>query len=61
MTTIGEEIEKFKEEYNSGDIVHKYIMHTILLMDEFKITQELKWLKEQPEITREQYLKALSH
>lgn len=61
MATLGQEIEKFKEEYNKGDIVHKYIIHTILLMENFKISQELDWLKEQPEITREQYLKALSH
>lgn len=59
MATIGEEIQKWKDEYNNGDVIHKYIMHTVLLMEKFKIEQEYEWLKTQPEITREEYLKAL--
>lgn len=61
MTTLKENIEAWKNEYNDGDIVHKYIMHTILLMEHFKIEQIKEWVEKQPEITREDYLKALDN
>jgi len=61
MVTIGEEINEWIEKYNKSDIVGKYLMHTILLLNEFKIKKQLEYLKTQPEITKEQFNKALNH
>lgn len=57
--TIGEEIEDWKRRYQSNDTVGRYIMGTVLLLQEFKVEQEMKWLKTQPEISRKEYEEAL--
>lgn len=62
MATIGEEIKTWEREYMEGDAVHRYVMHTLLLLQSFKVEQELLFLKTHPdlEVTREQFEKALS-
>lgn len=57
MTTIGEEIERWKKEYEAGDTVHKYLERTILLLTKFETEKKLEYIES--EITLEQYLAAL--
>ncbi|MDD3474446.1 MAG: hypothetical protein PHP08_00900 [Candidatus Dojkabacteria bacterium] len=59
MATIGEEIEEWMKQYNKESIVGKYIMNQLAAAQFFKAEQIWKFVKEQPEITKEQYLKAL--
>lgn len=50
--TIGEEIEKFKQDYEKGDKIHKFVVGNLAAAEFFKAEQIWNYIKSQPEITR---------
>lgn len=52
--TIGEEIEKFKQDYEKGDKIHKFVAGNLAAAEFFKAQKIWEYVKSQPKITREE-------